>query len=81
MTKQQHRRSTVTTVVLAFASSLLAAQFVALVGILADTPASVPGRELVTALAVVAGLGALVGFTTTFRRTRHLLRVRQLVLA
>jgi hypothetical protein len=81
MTKQQHRRSTAATIVLAFASGLLAAQFVTLVGIVAATGSAVPGRALLMALTTTAGLGALVGLSATFRKTRHLLRVRPLITA
>jgi hypothetical protein len=81
MTKQQHRRSTATTIFLAFASGLLAAQFVTLVGLVAETGPGDPGRELLMALTMTAGLGALVCFSATFRKTRHLLRVRGLVTA
>lgn len=76
MTKQQHRRSSAMTLFLAFASGLVAVQFVKLVGITAGTGSTTPGRTFLLSLTLLAGVAAAVGLVTTTRATRRLLGVR-----
>lgn len=76
MTKKQHRMSGAMILFLAFATGLLAAQFVKLISISVDTSPSTPGRTFLYTLTLIAGVAAVMGLVGTARATRTLMQPR-----